>query len=240
MPSRPYPKTNLPFLFQHGWGFSGDCWQGWRDLLAAPCVFANRGYWGTPLPLASDEYQPGFVLVTHSLGLHFLSPELIAKAGLLVVISGFAHFHGLHPADGRFTRKHVQKMLLRMQSAPVELLRDFHRDCAYPAGNGGPSSGCPVEVGAMDVALLAKDLLALDQSRLDGERCSAFPQVLLLHGQADRIVRPERAAELAGLIGRGQVRIVDGAGHGLPFTHPGLCLELIRGVFLELGGCPEF
>lgn len=267
-------------MFQHGWGFSSQCWSKWRELLASSCLCGDRGYWAPPRSLApagqrlgltidhgadpetmlrpktasdclmppppparagdlekeqpgdrlcgqTDEKTdsapghrlPGLVLVCHSLGLHFLSQDLLVQAGILVIISGFAHFHGQDHADGRFTRKHIKKMLARLEIDPSGLISDFYRDC--------DCQDWPVHQGMMDTSRLTEDLWLLDQSRLDEKRCRQFPATLLLHGQDDRIVRPERAEELASWIARSQVTIVDGAGHGLPFTHPSLCLDLI-------------
>ncbi len=210
----------MHFLFQHGWGFSSECWQGWLPALKGPYTLGNRGYWGAPCRLDRQRVPPGFVLVCHSLGLHFLPKELLSKADLLVIISGFAHFHGLVPADGRISRKHLQRMLARMQTDPVSLIRDFYRDCSC--------SERSVDREGMDPALLREDLLLLDQSRLDRERCTGLPPSLLLHGRDDRIVRLERAEELAALLDRSQLTVIEGAGHGLPFTHPTLCLDIVR------------
>jgi pimeloyl-ACP methyl ester carboxylesterase len=179
----------------------------------------------------SLELPPGFVLVCHSLGLHLLSPGLLAKAGLVVIISGFAHFHGVHAEDGRFSRRHIGKMRSRLRKEPEGLIRDFHRDCAYPHS--------PPDPRAMDTELLARDLTLLDQGRLTAERCQGIPPALILHGRDDRIVRPERARELAEMLPASRVVIIDHAGHGLPFTHPGLCLDLIRAAYQALSIPPH-
>lgn len=229
MPSEHAPATDLHFIFQHGWGFHASCWREWRILLDRPCLIGDRGYWGNPVPLEHSAISSGSVLVCHSLGLHLLPAELLAHTSLLVIISGFAHFHGPNSADGRFSRKHVQKMLSRLLTDPTALIADFYRDC-----------GCaewPVGHGSMDTALLAQDLLLLDQGRVEGRGLAKLPAILLLHGREDRIVRPERATELAGILPGSQVTIIDGAGHGLPFTHAQLCLELI-GDFSTKRGLP--
>jgi len=83
----------------------------------------------------------------------------------------------------------------------------------------------------MNKALLIQDLILLDRNRIANVCCRELPPVLLLHGSEDRIVRPERVAELAGIFGKSQLIIIDGAGHGLPFTHPQVCLNLIRDFY---------
>jgi pimeloyl-ACP methyl ester carboxylesterase len=216
----------MRLILQHGWGFSETCWRGWLKLISSPCILGNRGYWGAPKPVDTPFPESGFVLVCHSLGLHFLSHELLSSAALLVVIGGFAHFHGNDAAAGRFTRRHIQRMLSRIESDPAGLLRDFYRDCACP--------DWPTDERRMDTALLTRDLILLDQSRLSEDHCQGLPPALLIHGREDRIVRPERAEELAALIKGSQTTIIDNAGHGLPFTHPGLCLDLIRDAYRTL------
>lgn len=213
------------FVFQHGWGFSETCWQGWTKGLSS-YLLGNRGYWGSPRPIDCDGTPPGFILISHSLGLHFLPPRLLSQAGLLVIISGFAHFHGLNAAHGRFSRKHLQRMLARIAVDPLGLIQDFHRDCNCP--------DWPIDAGAINTALLTQDLTLLDQSRIDTDRFQDVPAVLLLHGREDRIVRPERAEELAGFFRTSKVTLVDGAGHGLPLTHPQLCLHLIRDFYRKI------
>lgn len=206
------------FLFQHGWAFSDRCWQGWLPELVSYRL-ANRGYWGTAFSLDDENIQPGFVLVCHSLGLHFLSSRLLSQASMLVVISGFAHFHGANPFAGRFSRKHVRKMLVRLSVDPAGLIQDFHRDCELP---------WQLDERAENRSLLANDLSLLDTSYIDQSRFAELPPVLQLHGREDRIVRPERAEELAAILGTIQLTFVDGSGHGLPFAHPQVCLALIR------------
>lgn len=207
------------YVFQHGWAFSDRCWQGWLKGLTS-FLLGNRGYWGAAHPVDVVERPPGSILVCHSLGLHLLSPGLLSQARLLVVVSGFCHFHGRSPEDGRFSRRHIQKMLLRIAADPSGLLQDFYRDC-----------GClpwPIDERPLDLTLLSEDLILLDANRLDHLRFAELPPVLLLHGSKDRIVRPERAEELADVLGASQLTIIDGAGHGLPFTHPQVCMDVIR------------
>lgn len=228
MPSRTGHRLEPLFILQHGWGFSDRCWQDWTKGKTS-FILGDRGYWGPPTPISDNISPPGFVLVCHSLGLHFLSPRLVAQAGILVIISGFAHFHGASPAAGRFSRRHLQKMLTRISVDPLGLVRDFYRDCNYPVW--------PLAELDLDSGRLTQDLLLLDQHRLDRASFATLPPTLLLHGRDDRIVPPERAAELATTLGTNHLHIIDGAGHGLPFTHPKICLALIHEFLTKvLGG----
>lgn len=216
----------MHLVCQHGWGFSDRCWQGWLALLDAPATLGNRGYWGRPCPAEEQGPPPGFILVCHSLGLHMVSPRLLAQAKLLVVISGFAHFHGLHAESGRFSRRHIGKMRTRLHDDPADLIRDFHSDCACPDWLADPR---PINPEQLD-----RDLTLLDTSCLTAESCHGLPPALLIQGREDRIVRPDRTTELAGMLPGSHVAIIDHAGHGLPFTHPALCLDLIRVAYNKL------
>ncbi len=217
----------MRFAFQHGWGFAADCWRGWLGLLPVGSVWAlgNRGYGGRARFLDALDGSPGpLVLICHSLGLHLLPDGLIEQARLLVIIGGFVHFHGQSPDDGRFTRGHLQRLRSRLAADPEALLRDFHRDC-----------GCPWEpvpqAKEMDAELLARDLNLLDQGRLQSRPAATWPPTLILHGQDDRIVRPQRARELAAFIPASRLLMIAGAGHGLPFTHPETCMGLMGECF---------
>ncbi|MDP2107046.1 MAG: alpha/beta hydrolase [Desulfobulbaceae bacterium] len=209
----------MRFVFQHGGGFSSSCWNGWLDLLDAPAILGNRGYWDTSVLLNNSDIQPDSILICHSLGIHLVPQDLIHMADMVVIISGFAHFHGDTVADGRFTKRHVQRMLSRLATEPEQLIRDFHRDCEFTESL--------IHVKTINTALLTSDLQVLNESRLEKSYCQRWPPTLLIHGRDDRIISPLRAEELAVLPKKSQLRIIDGAGHGLPFNQPSLCLNLI-------------
>lgn len=213
----------MPFLLQHGWGFAADCWRGWLTRLPGTVLLADRGYWHTPAQPATP--PPGLVVICHSLGLHLLGPDLLAQARLLVIVSGFAHFHGVTPADGRFSRRHVQRMAARLGTDPRALLRDFYRDC--------DCAHWPLPSQDPNITLLAQDLTLLDQGHWHWPASATPPPTLILHGRHDKIVRPQRAEELADLLPGSHVVLIDQAGHGLPFTHADTCM---KHILTSLGG----
>lgn len=110
-------------------------------------------------------------------------------------------------------------MLGRMSTDPSGLIQDFHRACGLPH---------QVDERAINTALLTQDLVLLDTSCIDRLSFAGLPPVLQLHGRDDRIVHPDRAEELASILGTKQLSVIGGAGHGLPFTHPHVCLNIIR------------
>jgi len=54
---------------------------------------------------------------------------------------------------------------------------------------------------------------------------------IILHGTEDTLFPLQAARDLAGMLPNAELRIVEGAGHGLPLTHP----EAVRNAVGELG-----
>ena len=210
--------STIHVYLQHGWGFNRDCFQKWLPALEGVAVtLLDRGYWGAAVPLSQADTSTKTVLVCHSLGLHFFSESQLRSVDLLVVIGGFASFHGLN-AENQLSKKHIKRMRGRLKQEPEQLLSDFYRDCAWP--------GDLPDFSAINVDLLADDLLLLDTVRLQ-HTVVTETEVLILHGANDRIVPIERARELHKQIS-GSLYLIDGAGHGLPFTHVGQCVQIIK------------
>lgn len=204
--------------FQHGWGFNRSCFKDWPKLFIDwQCTLIDRGYWGAALTLDEAVKADWNVLVCHSLGLHFFSQAQLNSFDLLVVLGGFACFHGVEPTN-TISRKHLQRMRLRLAKEPEQLLADFYRDCSWPYELPDFSTINPV--------LLEQDLLLLD-SVMFSHRVLQNTRSILIHGSKDRLVPPGRAHELQSILA-GQLYEIDGAGHGVLFTHRDHCVELIK------------
>ncbi|MDE2813566.1 MAG: alpha/beta hydrolase [Gemmatimonadota bacterium] len=203
---------------QHGWGFGAWCWDRWRDVLPANFVLhcPDRGYFGPAVAVAA---RPRIVLA-HSLGLHLLSPQLWATAELIVVISGFHSFHSPCDRQARRSRRTVEQMLARLEREPAALLADFYARCGAPSDNRWS--------GAIDADSLRRDLQLLQESVLELAAIPAAAQVLILHGNRDRVVPVERAEELRELLPNSALAIVAEAGHALPLTHARVCWERVE------------
>ena len=203
---------------QHGWGFGAWCWNPWKEVL--PANFAlhcpDRGYFGPAVEVVA---QPRIV-VTHSLGLHLLSPQLYAAAELIVVINGFRSFHSACARQARRSRRTVDQMLARLEREPTALLADFYARCDAPSDSRRSES--------VDVDGLRRDLQLLQESVLELSAIPATAQVLILHGSRDRVVPVERAEELCELLPNSALAIVAEAGHALPMTHVRACWERIE------------
>ncbi|MFW8600811.1 alpha/beta fold hydrolase [Desulfobacterota bacterium M19] len=204
--------------FQHGWGLHAATWQPWNALLkdCGP-AYLDRGYWDgyDNKPLFNKTGQN--LMICHSLGLHFCQPWF-NRIDFLVIISGFIHFHGSGVKEGRFSRRHIKRMSRRLADNPLALLADFYRDCASPLPP-------PVD-SRLNIKRLKNDLELLDKSKLDIRGLIQKP-CLILHGAEDRIVPKARAHALHELLPMSRLRIIQGAGHGLPFTHSAECWRQI-------------
>jgi len=217
-------KKNNPFhvIFQHGWGFTKDCWSNWLGLL--PDTFSSemidRGYLydrcGSWEPTGS-QYN---IVVCHSLGLHLVPKKVFCEAKMVVVISGFAHLHGLETKNF-ISVKHIKRMKRILRDNPVQLLNDFYRDCSYPLTLDNNST--------INAEQLNRDLDILNTSIFDCQKL-ANTKPLLLHGTEDRIVPVERAYEIKQRVDCTLVE-VEGAGHGLPFDQTQFCVdEIIKAI----------
>ncbi len=209
--------VGVDVVAQHGWGFGAWCWDGWRDVLPAGFVLhcPDRGYFGPAVAVAA---RPRIVLA-HSLGLHFLSPQLWA-AELIVVVSGFRNFHSAGAHQARRSRRTVARMLARLEREPAALLADFYTRCGAPSDSRW--------TGAIEVDGLRRDLQLLQESVLELSAIPAAAQVLILHGRRDRVVPVERAEELHELLPNSALTIVAEAGHALPLTHVRTCWQRVE------------
>lgn len=214
-------KINL--FLQHGWAFDKNCWQKFLSELPEngnySCFYVDRGYFRNPVRMEASEGNGYNVVVCHSLGLHLVDESILAEADLVVVLSGFVHFHGQNKRDGIFSRKHVKRMLTELDDDPVNLLKKFYRDCSFPAQD--------LNVSAIDLQLLKQDLLYLDSNHFAPGLLGKVDNILILHGKKDRIVPLERGKHLADMLGNSTFIEIGQAGHGLPFTHPDICWKHI-------------
>jgi hypothetical protein len=206
--------------YQHGWGFASESWHKMIPEQNHYSIFiADRGYFSGSNTLTGDNDYDFNVTICHSLGVH-LCAELLDNSDLLVVLAGFKHFHGENRSEGVLTRRHVQRMLKQLSKDPAQLLNIFYRDCSYFKER--------VNFKEIDLKLLKSDLELLDTHVLNLDAINKVPDVLILHGSHDRIVSPQRGRFLAESISNSTFVEISGAGHGLPFTHPKECWQIIQ------------
>lgn len=213
----------------HGWGWSATSWQPWQDwftVQGADFWAGDRGYWGSPQwdwPALGDRLW----LLTHSWGLHWLPPELVARADCLICWGGFTAYH----PEPEPARSQSQQALGQLRAAiaadPLAGLQGFYRQCYRPQ----TAPELPAIVPDRD-RLLA-DLEQLDCSQLAVEPLLQIPQRLLLHGESDRIVPLERAQALVAQLQPTAWKFWPRQGHALPVTAIADCQQWIQAVVAE-------
>jgi pimeloyl-[acyl-carrier protein] methyl ester esterase len=217
----------------HGWGFDRTCWDALRTRLPSGASFRSfdRGYFGTPREVAWGPERSGArVLVVHSMGTFFLSPELRQGADALVLFGGFRQFHPPEPRERTRSRRVVSLMRAELEADPAAVLTAFYRNCGMSDPRTSTSDRAP------RTDRLVRDLDRLSSESIEPGDLSPIPRILLLHGTEDPIVPQARGEELFTALPPGARWLtVPGAGHALPFTHPHVCLPVLEDL-LEEGG----
>ncbi len=235
-------KEKIELILQHGWGFDAGAWDGWRSHLLQNPEYelvthrAERGYFG------NEKFQPEFsnqsgrkAVIAHSTGLHFLSPEILCRADLLVIISSFVTFHGDDNLARRRSRRTLHLMLEKLDLSPLDVLDDFFSNCYHPLLTRQVllrrSSS---DVDKLNLHALRSDLERIDYCRLEVDAPYTARQILILHGESDKVVPSGHAVALQKLLPRSFLIMFEGAGHALPFTHVAPCWLSIRNALRSI------
>jgi pimeloyl-[acyl-carrier protein] methyl ester esterase len=226
-------KEKIELILQHGWGFDGGAWDGWRThLIQSPehemvIHRAERGYFGI------RKFSPQFsntsgrkVLIAHSTGLHFLDKEVLASADVIVLISSYLKFHSGDHLEQRRSRRSLRLMMDKLEQNPSEVLDDFYGNCYHPLLTRQVLLRRSTEMERLNVKQLYEDLELIDQSDLDPS--FARGEVLILHGESDKVVSPTQAYHLQREIAGSSMIMFEGVGHALPFTHVAPCWLSVR------------
>ena len=225
----PKPPSRLAEIkFFHGWAYQADSWQSWRARLsggANALEFYDRGYFGNPKEISpfleGDHHK---VVIAHSLGLHFISAEILKDAQWIAMIGSFKHFHEFG-GDSRTSLATTRAMRNRLAKNPVKQLSDFYKQ----SGDDLIHSFEPQP----NIELLAEDLHLLDRSHYNVESHPTNASTLLLHGQADLIANSLNASAFCKLLPATSLCIHPSANHALPFAEFDWCLQQLAKF------CPE-
>lgn len=218
------------FFTYHGWGFDSNFWNLWADFLSNYGSVDNydRGYFNNPTEIEVQGRTGPTVIITHSFGLHFVDEGLLDQAELLIITGGFVHFHPYAPKYRKRSRLILKQMINEFKIKPEKVLRRFYRNCFAPAG-------VPFDnLGDFNHQLLLDDLERLHQSRLDIKRLKKADKICILHGSRDEIVPKAKGRDLySQLSEKAKYFEMKDAGHALPYTQSGQCLEFME-PYLEL------
>jgi pimeloyl-[acyl-carrier protein] methyl ester esterase len=234
-------------ILQHGWGFDSRIWSGWIPHLSAICdttiIHAGeRGYYG------ASAFDPEFIdsksfkiVIAHSLGLHFLSPESLAQTNAFYLLSSFLSFHPEDQLSNKRSKRLLRAMREKLSITPYMVLRDFIRLCyatehdARDTGKTIPMITIPTDE-PLDKGRLMEDLDLLDHCDLLGgiDKINEKALLCLFHGTADRVVSPDKAIELGTILPRAKLMLVENGSHALPTTHGAVCIETLKDSLFSL------
>ncbi len=247
-PSEARTTTAAPLqvIAMHGWAGAATGWEPWRQQAEARgwrWQSGDRGY-GGGLPAIPAWHPQGLrVLISHSMGLHLLPPELLSAAERVVLLAGFGRFVPEGRA-GRPLRTALAGMAAALGDGPdpvasaqraQALLQEFLAEAAAPAPEDWMPPG-PSErpVGPEGRSRLRRDLALLAAS---DDLPAGFPEtvpLLLVEAGDDRIVVPEARQWLAQRLPQAERIVIAGAGHAFLGSPPlGAVLQWLERTLLR-------
>ena len=185
----------MELVFFHGWALDHHFWTPLAKHLGLRTHFFDRGYFGEPqMP---ELPQGPFLIITHSYGLHQVPTHWFEQAAGLVIIGGFLEFHPKGPLE-KASRRGLKQMRAGLKEDPASTLEQFYL--------GAASLGHPPYPVKTDYAvdLLETDLQALDTCCLDPASLAGVGRILIAQGEADQVVLPAKAEELAQALPQAQ------------------------------------
>ncbi len=220
---------DIEILMFPGWGFNADSWKIW-DAFLEPDYKLKKfepGYFGSERRVKfSGLHNRLNVIFAHSFGLHQCSPEQLRRADLLVIFSGFIHFHPRAKQYRRRSRLVVHQMINKLEEYPRKVLEDFMDNCYHPEP-ADPS----IPKNSINKQRLLSDLKCLNSEQLNVELLNYIPSICILHGREDAIVPNKKGRELYESISvQGHYYEIHQAGHALPFTHTQMCWSFIKPI----------
>ncbi|MCO6441208.1 MAG: alpha/beta hydrolase [Nitrococcus mobilis] len=211
----------------HGWGFDRNAWSVWPPYLASSWRLQafDRGYYGKPYDPVFSDPNARKIIFTHSYGLHLCPQQQLESCDLLVVFSGFLHFHSETLRLQGKSRLILQRMQKQFALEPGAVMRRFMQRCYAPARYEDHLNR------EFDRDRLAEDLRLLGHSRMAAATLEKARRVIVLHGSEDRIVPSSQGRALFDTL-QPQARYheIEGAGHALPFSHPQQCWAILEPV----------
>ncbi len=211
-------------ILQHGWGFDHHTWDNWLEEIQQQdeLMLANRGYFQqTPADYSLKEKLQTHTAIVHGFGLHLLPLRLLSALQKLVIISGFDEFHPQSYSERVQSERMVERMLKQIERSPSVVLQEYRRSAFYPL--------IPEEQSTrtFNTHLLFEDLSLLNRYKLRPHLLKKIPEIIILHGERDKLVPVRKAEYLHQLLPGSKLAINDEAGNMLPVTHQEWCLRTI-------------
>lgn len=216
--------ADCQFVAFHGWAFDRKFWKPWSRKLSEYGTFqaSDRGYFGDPHKVSLDNEGGPVILITHSLGLHFIDKPMFEQADLLIITGGFLYFHPYAAQYKRRSRLVVQEMMNELEVNPEKVLHRFYQNSYAPE----PIPN--IAFTDIHIELLLNDLRLLQESEMDVEWLKKANKVCILHGSDDQIVPYKKGRQIYNQLQEySQYFEIKNAGHALPYTHTRQCLEFV-------------
>jgi pimeloyl-ACP methyl ester carboxylesterase len=222
---------DIEVLTWHGWGLDAESWSSLQKMISSNHINwmnMDRGYFGAPQAPEFIDQNTTKIIITHSLGLHLCSDEIISKADYLIIFSGFLDFHPGAARARKRSRRILNKMISRFQGEPYKVLKAFYRNVFHP------QKLPPFSEKAINHSVLLNDLKRLNNSKRLLPIVKGSADILIFHGAEDAIV-PKRKGQCLyeELSNQAQYFEIENSGHALPITHAKKCWQIIQSEVLQ-------
>jgi non-heme chloroperoxidase len=238
-----------PIVFSHGWPLSSDAWEDAMFFLASKgyrCIAADRrGHGRSSQPWGGndlDTYADDLAMLTEGLNLHDAIHVGHSTGG--GEVARYIGRHGSKRVAGAALVSDITPLMLKTpanpQGLPIEvfdqiragIVKDraqFFKDLADPF-YGANRPGANVSVGLREFFMTQSMMAgfpacyfcvkAFSETDLTEDLKKIDVPTLVVHGDDDQIVPIADSALISSKIVRGaQLKIYEGAPHGLPSTH---------------------
>ncbi len=187
--------------------------------------------------ILNDKHNP-LIVITHSLGLHFVPQEIIEQSKLFVIIGSFARFYSTDLIEQKYELTIIKRMKTQLKNNPLTLISEFRKNCGLPLATDTLSQGLNAQ--KLNYNQLNNDLTFLESVSLNLSSLKVKPNVLIIHGSKDKIINVNKSEQLKTyfetVLKLTNVKLVIklGANHALPILQTQFCLDQILQYYHEL------
>jgi pimeloyl-ACP methyl ester carboxylesterase len=198
----------------HGWAGGGFIWEKLQEKLPGIWTLYNRGYFDSVVPKIDMPLDADLILY-HSMGPLFISPDLFDENVPVVYLNGFDTFTGTDGGYQRIALRNLARLKAAVNQDAENAITSFYR---------GGGAEIPVSVKNWNTAALEADLVllerhpALESAFGDRQLLTIFAENDPVAGIVTRKLLQERA---------NRVIFVPTGSHFLPLTHADTVAESI-------------
>lgn len=203
----------------HGWASDASIWNQVASELGPEVTLRryDRGYFGSVNHLIRDE-KPD-VIVTHSMGLMFVPPQILANVRLLIVLNGFSFF----PSTDVLSRRKSLSILSMMKS---NVFVDAEAQLEVFCSTAGLDLN-NIDHKKMNVNLLSADLDILATTSIAPNHLGDSTIIHFLHSTRDPIVSDATIRDTVNAFPTAIHHKIESKTHNLPCSDGDLVRKLI-------------